>query len=229
MRVQLFRIYHGDCPYLPDRTWVTHTFQVDTLPGALYERMMGEGWRRSGTAFYQNHCPGCNLCIPIRVPTDRFRPSKSQRRILRRNADVEVRMGPIDSVDEAFELYYRYNVERHGEHDTASESGFRAFLCSSPIDTRMMRYYVKDRLIGIGWVDVVPDGLSSIYFVFEPEESSRSLGSFSAMKEIETAREMGKSWLYLGFYVPGSQKMNYKRRFRPFQLLEDRQWVEYEE
>lgn len=138
-------------------------------------------------------------------------------------------MGPIDSVDEAFELYYRYNVERHGEHDTASESGFRAFLCSSPIDTRMMRYYVKDRLIGIGWVDVVPDGLSSIYFVFEPEESSRSLGSFSAMKEIETAREMGKSWLYLGFYVPGSQKMNYKRRFRPFQLLEDRQWVEYEE
>jgi len=229
MRVQLFQINHGDCPYLPDRTWITHAFQVETFSEALYERMMGDRWRRSGIAFYQNHCPGCNLCIPIRVPADRFRPSKSQRRILRRNSDVEVRMGPIESVDEAYELYYRYNVEQHGREETSSRSGFLKFLCTSPIDTRMMRYYVGDRLVGIGWVDVVPDGLSSVYFVFEPEERSRSLGSFSAMKEIETAYELGKSWLYLGFYVPGCQKMSYKRRFRPFQLLENGQWVEYEE
>jgi arginine-tRNA-protein transferase len=229
MRVQLFRINHGDCPYLPDRTWITHTFQVGSLSESLYETMIGQGWRRSGTAFYQNHCPGCNLCIPIRVPTDRFRPSKSQRRVLRRNADVEVSTGPLRGEDEAYELYRRYNVTRHGEDETASRAGFRSFLFDSPINTRMMRYTVDGHLIGIGWVDAVPDGLSSVYFVFDPAESGRSLGTFSAMKEIETARALGMNWLYLGFYVPGCRKMSYKRRFRPFQLLEDGRWVDYEE
>jgi len=229
MRVQLFRINHGDCPYLPDRTWITHTFQVGSLSESLYEQMIGQGWRRSGTAFYQNHCPGCNLCIPIRVPTDRFRPSKSQRRVLRRNSDVEVHRGPLDGEEEAYELYRRYNTTRHGEDETAGRSGFRSFLFDSPIDTRMMRYSVDGRLIGIGWVDVMPDGLSSVYFVFDPAESARSLGTFSAMKEIEAAAELGKSWLYLGFYVPGCRKMSYKRRFRPFELLEDGAWVPYEE
>lgn len=229
MRVQLFRINHGDCPYLPDRTWITHTFQADALSETLYERMMEQGWRRSGTAFYQNHCPGCNLCIPIRVPTDRFRPSKSQRRVLRKNEDITFRMNPAAYDDEAYELYRRYNTTRHGEDETASRSGFKRFLCDSPIDTRMMRYYAADRLVGIGWVDVVPDGLSSVYFVFDPEESHRSLGTFSAMKEIETARSMGKGWVYLGFYVPGCHKMSYKRRFRPFQLADTGHWVEHGE
>ncbi|MFP4067175.1 MAG: arginyltransferase [Spirochaetaceae bacterium] len=229
MRVRLFRINHGACPYLPNRTWVTNAFQVDRLPKSLYESMIAEGWRRSGTSFYRNHCPGCDLCIPIRVPTDRFRPSKSQRRTLRRNADVSVRIGPLEGAEEAYELYYLYNTTRHGEHDTASPAGFERFLLHSPIDTRMMRYYVGERLVGIGWVDVLSDGLSSVYFVFDPEESSRSLGTYSAMQEIETARRMGKNWLYLGFYVPGSPKMSYKARFRPYQLLEDGRWMEYAE
>jgi arginine-tRNA-protein transferase len=229
MRVQLFRINHGDCPYLSDRTWVTHTFQVQDLPEALYESMMTHGWRRSGTAFYQNHCPGCDFCIPIRVPTERFTPSKSQRRVLRKNADIRVRMDEAAFDEEAYALYWRYNTQRHGKEETASRHGFRRFLCDSPIDTRMMRYYLGDRLVGIGWVDVVPNGLSSVYYVFDPAESSRSLGTFSAMKEIETAAAMGKSWLYLGFYVPGCSKMSYKRRFRPFELAEEGRWVEYPE
>jgi arginine-tRNA-protein transferase len=229
MRVQLFRINHGDCPYLPDRTWVTHTFQAGNLSESLYESMISQGWRRSGTAFYQNHCPGCNLCIPIRVPTDRFQLSKSQRRVIKRNSDVEVRMSPLEDEAEAYELYRLYNTTRHGKDETASRSGFRSFLFDSPIETRMMRYTVGERLIGIGWVDVLPNGLSSVYFVFDPAESARSLGQFSAMKEIETAASMGKSWLYLGFYVPGCDKMSYKRRFRPFQLLENGHWVDYEE
>ncbi|NBF39324.1 MAG: arginyltransferase [Spirochaetes bacterium] len=229
MRVQLFRINHGDCPYLPDRTWVTHTFQVGSLSESLYESMISQGWRRSGTAFYQNHCPGCNLCIPIRVPTHDFSPTKSQRRVLKKNSDVEVRMSPLEDEAEAYELYRLYNTTRHGEDETASRAGFRSFLFDSPIDTRVMWYSVGGRLVGIGWVDVVPNGLSSVYFVFDPAESARSLGTFSAMKEIETAAAMGKSWLYLGFYVPGCHKMSYKRRFRPFQLLEDGRWADYEE
>jgi arginine-tRNA-protein transferase len=142
---------------------------------------------------------------------------------------VEVSVGPLRGEEEAYELYRLYNITRHGEEETASRAGFRSFLYDSPIDTRMMRYTVGDRLIGIGWVDVVPDGLSSVYFVFDPAESARSLGTFSAMKEIETAAAMGKRWLYLGFYVPGCRKMSYKRRFRPFQLLENGRWVDYAE
>lgn len=226
MRVYLFESDNGECPYLPDRRWVTQSFQIGRLRESIYEGLLGQGWRRSGFAFYRNQCPGCDLCIPIRVPVQRFEASKSQRRVLRRNHDVTVSRGPLDSAPEVLELYRRYHAERHGPSPELSGDSFRHFLGSSPIRSELVRYHVGERLLGLGWVDLLSQGLSTVYFAFDPTESRRSLGTFSILTEIEIAAGLGKQWYYLGFYVPGSPKMAYKANFRPHQLLVDGRWQE---
>lgn len=224
MRVQLYELNHGECPYLPDRTWVTHSFRADWLPAGVYDRLIDGAWRRSGRSFYRNHCPGCSLCIPIRVSPERFKPSKSQRRTIRRNRDVEVRWESLDYDEEVYGLYARYSRERH--QSDASKKQYLGFLGTTPIETGLMTYYVADRLVGVGWIDVLDHGLSSVYFAFDPGESERSLGTYSVIREIEEVRALGKQWLYLGFYVPESRKMSYKASYRPHQLLIDETWVE---
>lgn len=228
MKVTVYETDNGPCPYLDNRRWVTHTFAVPHVPDRTYEEMINAGWRRSGTFFYQNHCPGCRACQPIRVPVAEFTPSKSQRRVLRRNEDVTVSAEPNRFDREVFELYRRYQEERHGRDETSGESGFRRFLCDSAVNTIQMHYRVGDRLVGVGWIDELSESLSSVYFVFDPTEERRSLGTYSVLEEIHRAQDLGLTWHQLGFYVRDSRKMSYKANFRPHDLLIDGRWVRQE-
>lgn len=238
MQLQLYEVEHGNCPYLPERTWVTHSFQLESIPDSAYEAMLADGWRRSGTTFYQNHCPGCRCCTPVRVPVNDFRPSRSQRRTLRRNTEVTAEVVAPAADTESFSLYRRYVRARHTPaeprgtntdapiaSDDVTPKQFDEFLVTSPVHTRAMRYLVGDRLVGIGWVDVLPNGLSSVYFAFDPDESRRSLGTYSIMKEMDVARDLGKEWLYLGFFVPDSPKMAYKGAFKPREFAVNGTWT----
>jgi leucyl-tRNA---protein transferase len=230
MQLQLYEVEHGKCPYLPERSWITHSFRLESIPEAVYETMLAGGWRRSGQSFYQNHCPGCRCCTPVRLPVSEFLASKSQRRVLRRNADVAVDIVTPTVDPETFALYRRYVQKRHPREslenpDEETPEQFEAFLVTSSVTTQAMNYRVGDRLVGVGWIDVLPDGLSSVYYAFDPDESRRSLGTYSIMKEIDLARELGKQWLYLGFYVPGSPKMEYKGAFHPREFAVDGRWT----
>ena len=230
MQLQLYEVEHGNCPYLPERTWVTHSFQLESIPESAYEAMLADGWRRSGTTFYQNHCPGCRCCTPVRVPVNDFRPSRSQRRTLRRNTEVTAEVVVPTTDAESFSLYQRYVRARHTPAsfeatDDVTPQQFDEFLVTSPVHTRAMRYLVGGQLVGIGWVDVLPNGLSSVYFAFDPDESRRSLGTYSIMKEMDVARDLGKEWLYLGFFVPDSPKMAYKGAFRPREFAVSGTWT----
>lgn len=225
MKVTVYETDNGPCPYLENRRWVTHTFAVPSMPGETYGEMINAGWRRSGTFFYQNHCPGCNACQPIRVPVGEFKPSKSQRRVLRRNEDVEIENVPNVFDREVFDLYSLYQEERHGRDETSGESGFKRFLCDSAVITMQMHYRLGERLVGVGWVDELADGLSSVYFVFDPGEYRRSLGTYSVLMEIARAKELGMRWHHLGFYVKDSRKMSYKASFYPHELLINGKWV----
>lgn len=228
MKVTVYETDNGPCPYLDDRRWVTHTFALPSLPAETYEQMIGDGWRRSGTFFYQNHCPGCNECRPIRVPVKEFAPSKSQRKALRRNEDVRVSVTGNEFSEEVFDLYKRYQEARHGRDETSGKGGFRRFLCDSAVPTVQMHYRLDERLIGVGWVDELGNALSSVYFVFDPLEEQRSLGTYSIIQEIERARELGMRWHHLGFYVKDSRKMSYKASFYPQELLLEGKWVRRE-
>jgi arginine-tRNA-protein transferase len=222
---------NGPCPYLDNgRTWATVGFFADQLDAGVYEALLGLGFRRSGRHFYANRCEGCCQCLPLRVDANRFIPSKSQRRVARVNADVEVETSAREYSEERFRLYADYVLSRHGE--MAEHDSYCSFLVDSPVSGFISDYYLtqggKRRLVANGYLDLMPNGLSSVYFAFDPAFSKRSLGVFSVMKEMEIAQKLGLSWYYLGFWVPQSPKMGYKGNFKPFQLARDGQWHDKE-
>ena len=152
------------CPYLPARVSRMDFFESQKMPENLYETLLSHGFRRSGEIFYRNVCPGCQECRAIRIPVSLFQPSRSQRRAVRKNVDVRVTLVRTEFRADVFALFQRYSLFKHGKKE--SMKNFRDFLCSSPLDSRMTLYHSGDSLIAAGWVDVLPGGLSSVYFAF---------------------------------------------------------------
>ena len=219
------------CPYLIDRFARHQAFYWDPsdgeLPPPLYQRLMDSRFRRSGRLFYRPACEGCSLCIPVRIEVSNFRPSESQRRVMRRNRDVCIEWAPPEFSDEKVGLYTRYLDGRHADGpmaEDASAGSLRSFLYDSPSDTIEATYRVDGRLIGVGICDVTPAALSTVYFYFDPAESRRSLGIFSSLSEIQYAREQSLQHYYLGYWVPGCRKMEYKAELGAHQALIDGEW-----
>lgn len=219
----------GPCPYLGDRTWRIEQFSAATLDPSVYERLLAQGFRRSGMSFYRNVCPGCDLCVPIRLDTSTYRPSRSLRHLDRLNADLRLSLVGADLAAERFELYRNYTETRHGEDGKppATIRSYASFLIASPLaSTRITEYRDGEgRLVATGYLDVLPEGLSSVYFAFDPAEARRSVGTWSVLRELRLAAELGKKWYYLGFWVPGSRKMDYKARFAPFEYARGGTWI----
>ena len=225
MELQLFEIDNGDCPYLNGRKWRSYVFCTRELDSSVYEFLLNQGFRRSGTAFYRNNCTNCKLCVPIRVMVNTFRPSRSQKRTVGKNRDTIITLHKIGYDENSFDLFNRYLNSRFGTKTTRTE--YREFLAQSAIETRMIKYHHYSRLIGLGWIDVLPRSLSSVYFAFHPEYANRSLGVFSILQEIKLAKSLNKEFLHLGFWVRGCSAMEYKRQYRPHQLLINEEWIQW--
>lgn len=224
MRI-IFEKYATECPYLDNRTWVYAAFRSFSMAPSIYEQLIGSGWRRSGLIFYQNACPGCTECTPIRINVEKFRPDRSQRRNLKLNSDIICAVRPFAESDEERQLYNRYVVERH-QQDTKGADVYSELFADSPISSMVIRYYLGAKLAAAGWMDIMPDSISSIYLAYDPDLSERGLGTFSILKQIELCRTLGKKNLHLGFHVKDSKKMNYKGRFAATELLCGSEWKE---
>jgi arginyl-tRNA--protein-N-Asp/Glu arginylyltransferase len=206
------------CPYLADRTATLRAFSATQMPAELYHRFMDAGFRRSGDVFYQPVCAGCRECRPIRIPVAQFRPSKSQRRCIRRNSDLNVSIASPKITEEKFALYARYTEIWHGRNDATFDE-LESFLYVSPVETLEFEYRDAGRLIAVGICDVCLDALSSVYFYFEPIEARRSLGTFGILREIEFAQQRRIRHYYLGYFVAACRSMSYKAFFRPNEIL----------
>jgi arginine-tRNA-protein transferase len=218
------------CPYLPGIQARSEAYAVEQLNGTVYERLLARGFRRSGFIVYRPRCRTCRECHSIRIAADQFVPSRSMRRIWRRNADVRVDLGKPEPTNEKFELFCRYLDAQHDETMDRSYESFCDFLYDSPMDTLEFRYRIGNRLIGLGLADRWSRGLSSVYMYFDPGFSDRSLGTFSVLWEVEFCRSEGLPYYYLGYYVAGSGKMAYKSRFRRNEILVgDDRWVVFRE
>lgn len=216
------------CNYLPGREARDELFLTRRLPGMLYHDLMDAGFRRSGQVFYRPACPACRECVPIRVPTAGFRPDKTQRRTLRRNADVELHVGEPRLTAAKIDLYNRFLSGRFGREAEGADE-LRQFLYSSPVDTLEFTYRLGGELIAASILDVCEKSLSSVYTFFDPDHADRSPGTHTALVEIEWARAHDIPHYYLGFHVRGCGRMSYKSRFRPCELLgPDGVWHEYE-
>lgn len=207
------------CPYLPKQLSRCEAYLVDHLDPTVYEGMLARGFRRSGHIIYRPRCRTCKECRQIRIPVRQFVPSRSMRRVWRRNADVHVEVSDPVPTDDKHAMFQRYLDGQHDDTMSRSYESFCEFLYDSPLCTREFRYCLGRRLIGVGIADRVRTGLSSVYMYFDPDFSGRSLGTFSVMWEVNHCRAEGLVHYYLGFYVAGCKTMAYKSRFRPNEVL----------
>jgi arginine-tRNA-protein transferase len=231
MELKLQEVECGPCPYLEGREWRIEEFSALSLDPGLYEQLLGVGFRRSGRSFYRNTCVECGLCVPVRLDVEAYLPSKTLRRLTRLNSDLALGVVEARFSQECYELYARYKAARHGGDDETfgrdPVRSYTSFLISSPFKTTCMTEYrlADGRLAATGYVDILPKGISSVYFAFDPDLGHRSIGLWSVAREIELARSLGKRWYYLGFWVPGSRKMDYKARFAPFEYAHNGVWT----
>jgi arginine-tRNA-protein transferase len=213
------------CGYLPEQRWRLEYEVVGTLSPAEYMERMCQGWRRFGTTLFRPHCAACTACRSLRVVVDRFRPDRSQRRARKLNeGTVQLRVGNPCVTAAKLDLYDRYHAfqaEAKGWplHDIQDAYGYAHSFVENPFRTQEWCYYVQGRLVGVGYVDDLPGGLSAIYFFYDPDCRHLSLGTWNVLSLLERAAAGRIPYVYLGYYVAGSPSMEYKLRFRPNQLL----------
>jgi leucyl-tRNA---protein transferase len=196
-------------------------------PAALHDQLSRAGFRRSQAIAYKPNCRGCGSCVPVRVPVAAFAPTRSQRRIARRNADVSARELPPVALSEHFQLFRRYIRSRHGDGGMAGMSfdDYRAMVQESPVTTHVVEFRDgRGALYGVCLSDALDDGLSLVYSFFEPEREADSPGSFIIVWHIREARRRGLPYVYLGYWIDGSRKMAYKTKFRPVEALSADGW-----
>lgn len=216
-----------DCSYLPDRE--ATTMFVDpraNIDKKLYSQLTTLGFRRSGSHYYRPHCEACNACIPVRLNVNHFQPDRSQRRVMKKNSDLECTLVPAAFSESYYQLYANYVELRHKDGDMypPSREQFTSFLVEGATDSLFLEMRKDGVLIGLAAVDSLDDGLSAIYTVFDPDFEHRSLGTFGVLWQIEEARRRGLPHLYLGYWIEQCRKMNYKTRFKPIEALQDGSW-----
>lgn len=227
-KLRLYLTEPHPCSYLPDRqattAFVDPRVNVDA---ELYNRLSDLGFRRSGRYVYTPRCASCKACIPIRIDAEDFQPSRVQRKCLGRNRDVAVELVDRVDIDEHYPLYERYIAARHSEGDMypPSRAQYQDFIGRPWHSTSFMEFRERGRLLGCAVTDWLRNGLSAIYTYFDPDEGRRSLGTFAILKQLETVLVRGKRYVYLGFWIRDSAKMNYKIRFRPAELFVDDVWL----
>jgi arginine-tRNA-protein transferase len=212
------------CPYLPGRQKRYESFYAIDLDAAELAGFLADGWRKFGPYFFRPACDGCRSCIPLRVCVDAFVPSRSQRRTLRQNRELNVQFTPLQPSTQIYDLYARHATTRFGTVADVDQFACLFYLPSCP--TLQTELRLGEELVGVGWLDCAGDGLSSVYFCFDPQHATRRLGALSILHEIALCKERGLPWYYLGYYVPGCPVMAYKDQYLPRQHFdwEDRIW-----
>lgn len=233
---QFFITAPSPCPYLPgrvERKVFTHLVGQDAR--SLNTQLSQGGFRRSQNIAYRPACDGCAACVSVRVPVNTFEMTRGFRRTLKANQDIESTVVKSQATSEHYSLFRGYIDSRHSDGGMADMTvlDFSAMVDDNFVDSRLVEYRVRSsaaddgRLVGAVLIDILGDGISMIYSFYEPDEAVRSLGTFMILDNIARVKRLGLPYLYLGYWVRGSRKMDYKARFLPQERLTSEGWVLY--
>ncbi|WP_345985925.1 arginyltransferase [Sulfurimonas sp. HSL-1656] len=215
------------CAYLPGQEQTTHYKIISHCSPAYCDHLIRRGWRRFGEMFFRPICSNCSACESIKIDVNAYRFSRSEKRVLRKNEDLTVmirRPGMSRRHLELFSAYHRYMHHRRGwdEQPVTPRNYYSSFVHGYNDFGYEVLYFDRERLIGVDLIDILPSGISSIYFYYDPEYADRSLGKYSLLQQISLAKERGLPWIYLGYYVEGCQSLMYKRDYTPLLQLQGR-------
>jgi arginine-tRNA-protein transferase len=234
---QFFLTAPSPCPYLPDRRErKVFTHLVGSRAAHLNNVLSQGGFRRSQNIAYRPACDGCRACVSVRVVVDEFEPGSSFRRCMRDNSDVvSMRFGAAPTAEQ-YSLFRAYLDARHSDGGMADMTvlDFAMMVEDTQVSTMLYEYRLRPEpskagspgpLIACALTDVLDDGLSMVYSFFDPDLAPRGLGTYMVLDHIAKAKAMGLPHVYLGYWVAGSRKMDYKRRFEPLEYLDANGWT----
>ena len=199
-----------------------HLINADT-----YSELVKNGFRRSGIFIYRPHCDNCRACTPVRVRVDEFVANRSQRRAEKKHDNLHAIVTSLSYSHEHYELYQQYQHHRPagGGMDNDSHDQYAQFLLQSRVNTRLVEFRDETgRLKMVSLIDILTDGLSSVYTFFDPSDANASYGTYNVIWQIRQAKEIGLPYVYLGYWIAASPKMAYKINFKPLDALMHGHW-----
>jgi arginyl-tRNA--protein-N-Asp/Glu arginylyltransferase len=225
--LQFYRTASYPCSYLKAEQAISLVATPPHLISTeIYGQLIHRGFRRSGLFTYRPDCPDCQACIPVRLPVAQFAPNRTQRRALKTHAELTVREMPLMHCDDHYQLYLRYQAARHagGGMDQDNHEQYANFLLQSRVDSRLVEFSDNGVLRMVSIIDVLPDGLSSVYTFYDPDVPGATFGTYNILWQIAQCKLLQLPFLYLGYWIGESRKMAYKANFRPIEGLTEGRW-----